>query len=144
MNSDKLYDVAVGALARRDYSKQQLELFLKSHSSDSNQISTIIKRLEDHNYLNDNRLIENELNKYLVKQYGQARIRQELKRKGFDDTDINCTLESLDIDWRAIARELKEKKFGNSKAVDAKSKAKQIRYLQYKGHAISDIMSVLE
>jgi SOS response regulatory protein OraA/RecX len=51
---------------------------------------------------------------------------------------------SLDIDWRAMARELKNKKFGNSKAVDAKSKARQIRYLQYKGHAISDIMSVLE
>ena len=143
MDFDKLYDIAIGALARRDYSAKQLTLFLKSHCNDDDKVSQIISRLSDHNYLNDGRLLEREINKYLAKQYGQSRIQQELRRKGFNDTDIGLALEGLETDWLAMAQDLKNKKFGTAKPADPKDKAKQIRYLQYKGHAMSDIMALI-
>jgi len=143
MDNDALYDITIAALAKRDYSVSKITLFLRSYCDDKDKVDQIIARLSESNYLNDRRLIENEINKYFLKKYGQSRIRQELKRKGFNDDIISQQFEQREVDWLDMLRDLKQKKFGSAKPVDAKEKAKQIRYLQYKGHALSDILSVL-
>lgn len=52
-------------------------------------------------------------------------------------------LEKVDVDWYAMAKDLKVSKFGDVVVSDAKEKNKQIRYLQYKGLSIDMIFEAL-
>lgn len=49
----------------------------------------------------------------------------------------------VDVDWYAMARELKVSKFGDEMQSEAKEKNKQIRYLQYKGVSMDMIFEAL-
>jgi regulatory protein len=42
-------------------------------------------------------------------------------------------LEASDADWYELAREIRSRKFGRLKPADFKEKAKQMRFLQYRG-----------
>lgn len=143
MNADKLYALAVSALSRRDHTQKQMELFLHSHSQDADLVSELMLRLNENGYLNDNRVLDNELRKYIDKCYGKRRIRQELRQKKFSSDSIESAIEKIDVDWHTLAKELKVKKFGTLNSNDDKAKAKQIRYLQYRGHEMSDIMALV-
>lgn len=144
MNADKLYDLAVSALSRRDYTEKQMELLIQSHSQDTDLVSELMLRLNENGYLNDNRVLDNELRKYIDKCYGKRRIRQELRQKKFSSDDIENAIEKIDADWKTLAKELKVKKFGISSSSDDKTRAKKIRYLQYRGHEMSDIMALVD
>lgn len=55
-------------------------------------------------------------------------------------------LEKVDMDWYAMAKDLKVSKFGDvmvSEASEAKEKNKHIRYLQYKGFSMDMIFEAL-
>ncbi|WP_241520014.1 regulatory protein RecX [Vibrio vulnificus] len=69
--------------------------------------------------------------------------KQELRQKGLDTLLIEQAIEDLDVDWFEICQQAKEKKFSDSLPVDAKEKAKMIRYLQYRGHSMAVIMEIL-
>ncbi|WP_337049902.1 RecX family transcriptional regulator [Serratia fonticola] len=49
----------------------------------------------------------------------------------------------VDVDWYAMARELKVSKFGDVVVSEAKEKNKQIRYLQHKGFSMDMIFEAL-
>lgn len=100
-------------------------------------------RLISHHYLDDSRLIEKEIKKQLAKRHGPSRIKQELRQKGLELLAIEQALEDLDVDWFELAEELRIKKFGDELPTDPKEKAKQIRYLQYRGHAMGIIIELL-
>ena len=92
--------------------------------------------------ISDNRTVYAFFRRYLSKSYGPLRIRQELRQKGFPSEIIERVLEETDTDWYALCQDLKEKKFGTGKPKDFKERAKQIRYLQYRGFT-SDYINAL-
>ncbi|WP_425439651.1 hypothetical protein [Photobacterium proteolyticum] len=47
------------------------------------------------------------------------------------------------MDWFELEEELRSKKFGDEMPEDTKEKAKQARYLQYRGHSMTLIMELL-
>ena len=144
MNEQELYEHAVTLLAKRDYSSGEIYRHLKRNSPDEETIiETVMERLISHHYLDDSRLIEKEMVRQLNKKHGLIRIKQELKQKELDSLLIEQALEDLDVDWFELAEELRTKKFGNTLPNDAKEKAKQVRYLQYRGHSIGIIMELL-
>lgn len=143
MNEQDLYEQAVTLLAKRDYASGEIKRCLKRYSSDEDAIEAVMERLISHHYLDDSRLIEKEIRKQLAKRHGLSRIKQELKQKGLDSLAIEQALEDLDVDWFELAEELRTKKFGDELPEDAKEKAKQIRYLQYRGHSMAIIMELL-
>lgn len=143
MNEQDLYDQAVTLLAKRDYASGEIKRCLKRYSSDEDSINSVMDRLISHHYLDDSRLIEKEIKKQLAKRHGPSRIKQELRQKGLDLLAIEQALEDLDVDWFELAEELRIKKFGDELPTDPKEKAKQIRYLQYRGHTMGIIMELL-
>ncbi len=64
---------------------------------------------------------------------GPVRIRQELGQRGIGDGAIEAALEEADADWYAMARAIRVKKFGRSLPADFAEKARQMRFLQYRG-----------
>ncbi|MBV6264017.1 regulatory protein RecX [Klebsiella aerogenes] len=136
MTSQELYDHAVSLLARRDYASGELARTLSKMTENREKIDKALSRLVECGYLDDNRLITHMIDKHVRKKHGPARIKQEIRQKGFSPELVEQMLEKVDVDWYAMARELKVSKFGDAVASEAKEKNKQIRYLQYKGSEV--------
>ncbi|MBG3081235.1 regulatory protein RecX [Proteus mirabilis] len=150
MTYQELYQYAIFMLSRRDYSTKELQRRIERRIRETEKDSPtapeclpqVIERLLESQYLDDNRTIYSFFRSYLNKSYGPLRIRQELRLKGFPSEIIERVLEETDTDWYALCLEVKEKKFGTGKPKDYKEKAKQIRYLQYRGFT-SDYINAL-
>lgn len=143
MTSQELYDHAVSLLARRDYASGELARTLSKMTENREKIDKALSRLVECGYLDDNRLITHMIDKHVRKKHGPARIKQEIRQKGFSPELVEQMLEKVDVDWYAMARELKVSKFGDAVASEAKEKNKQIRYLQYKGFSMDMIFKAL-
>ena len=143
MTSQELYDHAVSLLARRDYASGELARTLSRMTENREKIDKALSRLVECGYLDDNRLITHMIDKHVRKKHGPARIKQEIRQKGFSPELVEQMLEKVDVDWYAMARELKVSKFGDAVASEAKEKNKQIRYLQYKGFSMDMIFEAL-
>ena len=122
MTSQELYDHAVSLLARRDYASGELARTLSKMTENREKIDKALSRLVECGYLDDNRLITHMIDKHVRKKHGPARIKQEIRQKGFSPELVEQMLEKVDVDWYAMARELKVSKFGDAVASEAKEK----------------------
>ncbi|EQC1412974.1 regulatory protein RecX [Providencia rettgeri] len=143
MQLDELYHHAVTLLARKDYATGEMRRMLNSLANEPVDVDTVILKLKEYNYLNDERIAENLLSRLLKKQYGLTRIRLEIRQKGIESDVIENVLNSLDIDWFEMASESRIKKFGEAIPIEPKEKARQIRYLQSRGFSMDMIMESL-
>ncbi|KQN57029.1 RecX family transcriptional regulator [Serratia sp. Leaf51] len=143
MTSQELYDYAVSLLAKRDYASGELMRVLNKLTEDREDIDKALSRLVECGYLDDHRLITHLIDKHIRKRHGPVRIKQEIRQKGFPQELVEQVLEKVDVDWYAMARELKVSKFGDETPSEAKEKNKQIRYLQYKGFSMDMIFEAL-
>lgn len=143
MTSQELYDYAVSLLAKRDYASGELTRVLNKLTEDREGIDKALSRLVECGYLDDHRLITHLIDKHVRKKHGPTRINQEIRQKGFSRELVEQVLENVDVDWYAMARELKVSKFGDEMPSEAKEKNKQIRYLQYKGFSMDMIFEAL-
>lgn len=77
-----------------------------------------------------------------VKGEAHQRIRQQLKKHQIDAELASDGL--AEVDWFAEALATKVKKYGAEVATDPKLKAKQIRFLQYRGYSMDVIFKVIQ
>ncbi|MDK9774207.1 regulatory protein RecX [Vibrio sp. B181a] len=142
MTEQALYEHAVTLLAKRDYSSGELKRQLLRLAS-VEEVACVMETLLSHHYVDDSRLIEREIQKQLAKLHGEARIKQELRKKGLDNLLVAQALEDLDVDWFELCLQAKEKKYGTERPKDAKEKAQMVRHLQYRGHSMNAIIEAL-
>ncbi|PAV07095.1 hypothetical protein CBG25_05240 [Arsenophonus sp. ENCA] len=102
-------------------------------------VDRVVRRLSDNHYLNDTQLINILIDKHIKKLHGPTRIKQEIRQKGFPQELIEQKIEASGIDWYSMAKEARIKKFSDTPPTEQKEKAKQIRYLQYKGFSMDMI-----
>lgn len=131
LTGNTLRSYAFALLARREYSKLELIEKLKNSAQHPQEVLDLVEELAQSNYQNDQRVAESTLSSQIRQGKGIYRIKQKLQEKGLDPTLIEHELQ--DIDWLEQAYQLKVKKFGTEIATDPKIKAKQIRFLQYRG-----------
>jgi regulatory protein len=74
---------------------------------------------------------------------GPRRIRLELKEAGIDETLASRALETAP-DFHAIARALRRRRFGDAPPEDWTERARQSRFLQYRGFSNDHIVSALD
>ena len=78
---------------------------------------------------------------------GPARIRQELERSGLGSEAIQTTMDKAKDDgpdFVSLARAARARKFGPELPKDWKERARQARFLQYRGFSTDHIRAVLE
>ncbi|CAG68250.1 MULTISPECIES: regulatory protein RecX [Acinetobacter] len=141
LSGTKLRSLAFALLTRKEYSKSELIEKLKLYAVDENEVIQLVDELSDQHYQSDQRVAELVLSSQLRKGKGPNRIKQALKNKELDTALINDEIQ--DIDWLEQAYQLKVKKFGTDVETDAKLKAKQIRFLQYRGFDMDIIMKAI-
>ncbi|SHG04366.1 regulatory protein RecX [Marinomonas polaris] len=134
-----IFDQALSLLSHREHSKKELATKLKTRGHEEEEISATIERLEEMNYLNDERFAEIFVRSRLSKPLGASRIQQELIQKGINSELAKTALSEANADWFELAKQLKERRFGEEISTDFKEKAKQSRYLQYRGFDFEQI-----
>ena len=74
--------------------------------------------------------------------YGPRRIAQELKARGVAADLVRAALQATEVDWDALARDVRRKKFRGLPS-DAQARAKQMRFLEYRGFDAAQIRQAL-
>ncbi|WP_338592300.1 regulatory protein RecX [Shewanella khirikhana] len=135
---------ALASLARRDHSRNELKLKLLAKGHEALEVERVLDECEAKGYLNDSRYGASVVRSSVLKGHGAARARQTMIAKGLDKEVIQTNLEGCDVDWYAQARAKALKKFGATKPVDAKDRAKRIRYLAGQGFSFDEISHALD
>lgn len=124
---------AIGLLARREHSSAELQQKLQQAGHEPDKIHGALATLQQNGLQDDQRFAEAYIRSRLLRGYGELRIRQELKQKGVADDLANLSIQQAEIDWFALAAEVRRKRFGEQCPDDFKDRARQMRFLQYRG-----------
>lgn len=132
---------AMSILARREHSQKELEQKLTRQFGVNECILTAIDQLQKEGLQSDERFAEAFTSYRQRKGQGPVRILHELKNKGVHDQIIELYIDTSDECWIALAKNVWEKRFG-SKPENMKERARQIRFLQYRGFTLDQINRV--
>jgi regulatory protein len=133
---------AIGLLARRDYASGELRDRLERKGFDRTVVETAINELVDERALDDSRYATNYVSYHASRGQGPLRIAADLGAMGLPSELIDAAL-AAGPDWRVTARELRMRKFGPEAPVEWPEKARQARFLQYRGFSSDHIRSAL-
>jgi regulatory protein len=74
---------------------------------------------------------------------GPVRIRMELERRGVSGDTLENALEDSETDWPKLAGAVRRKRFGGEPPGDFRERARQMRFLQYRGFTADHIRGAL-
>ncbi len=141
---------AFDLLARREHSRQGLILKLGRRFArraelmiTQDHIESVVTTMAEQGLQSDQRYQDTFIHSRIKLGYGPLRIAQELRQKGVAPEELTAMLQSHDVSWHEQARLVKEKKFGKVRAADQKTKARQMRFLQYRGFGMEHIKFAL-
>ena len=129
----KCYSAAIKMLTRREHSRLELFQKLQIKGFDIDIINNSISKLGQQNYQSDERFAEDFILMRFNQGKGPVRIVSELKMRGINTFDLSA------FDWFELAKEIRQKKFGNQSSLDYKEIAKQKRFLQSRGFNLDQI-----
>lgn len=132
---------AMDYLARREYGARELERKLAKAGFDPQVATDAVGQLQSDGLQDDRRFVESFASSRISQGKGPARILQELGQRGIESHLIENVLAELSVDWFALAREVRHKKFGQAMPGDFREKAKQMRFLQYRGFEQSQLQA---
>ncbi len=132
-SSADVREAAIRLLARREHSRRELANKLGARGFDQGVVDWTLDELEAERLLSDERFAEVFVRSRADNGYGPLRIRAELRERGVDDETIDGQLAGIDADWFALAAGVRRKRFGEPVPEAFKERAKQMRFLQYRG-----------
>ena len=133
---------AVALLARREHAHFELMRKLSAKGFEDALIETVLNELSSEQLLSEHRFANEFVRSRAAKGYGPNRIRSELQARRVDEVIIEAYLQS-DWDWFEQAVRVNEKRFGDKAVSDVKIRAKQYRFLQYRGFSPEQISAAL-
>jgi len=129
---------AVALLARRDFASGELRAKLYSKGFDEVAAAEAIDALTARGVIDDSRYAENYVNFHAQRGQGPIRIAAQLRRLGLADSVVDAALAS-GPDWVELARRARRTKFGRQPPSSWTDKARQARFLQYRGFSSDHI-----
>jgi regulatory protein len=133
---------AIALLARRDYASGELRARLERKGFNAQIVACTIAELAEERALDDARYAGNYVSYCAARGQGPLRIAAELKALELPADLIEAALAG-GPDWRESAREVRNRKFGPEPPADWPDKARQVRFLQYRGFSSDHIRLAL-
>jgi regulatory protein len=93
--------------------------------------------------LSEDRFVEQFVSQHASRGQGPMRIRMELRERGVESTAIDQALEESEANWVESARAARRRRFGAKLPADFRERAKQARFLQYRGFSSEQIRAAL-
>jgi regulatory protein len=141
-NPDRVRASAIALLARRDFASGELRQKLTRQGYAEDAVKESIDELVGDGMLNDARYAEHYVAYHADRGEGPLRIEAELKEFGLASDLIQSALDG-GPDWKARARDVRVRRFGADIPDTWPEKAKQGRFLQYRGFSSDQIRAAL-
>ena len=133
---------AITLLARRDFAIGELRSRLTDDGFPADAIEPVIADLLAAGTLDDARFAASYVTYHAGRGQGPRRISMELAERGVDEALIEQAL-AAGPDWKALAREVRVRRFGPEAPRDWAEKARQARFLQYRGFSSDHMRSAI-
>lgn len=124
---------AMNLLARREHSRVELARKLHLRYSEYDLIESALNKLVSDGLLSDERFTEAYVNYRRRLGFGPVRIAAELRERGVGEVLAGRYLNQSERSWIEAALAAKNKKFGHEKAINIEERARQQRFLSYRG-----------
>lgn len=135
MSEKKLRSTAFSLLARREHSQSELRKKLIDYGADAEEVDKLLVEFIEKNYQSDGRTNQALFRQNIRQGKGIKRLEQSLKKHGLQE-DEQLTALIAETNWLEQAIKQRIKKFGETLPTLPKEKARQLRFLQYKGYDI--------
>lgn len=132
---------AMSLLARREHSRLELRQKLARRFSSAELIDSVVQNLADEALQSDDRFAEAFAAMRKRKGQGPIRIINELQLRGVDEEIISRYIDPGDEDWVTLAHSVCLRKY-SALASKPAQRAKQMRFLQYRGFSAEQIRSI--
>jgi regulatory protein len=121
-------------LARREHTREELRAKLRRSVDDEAAIESALAQLARERLQSDDRHAETYARQRAGRGYGPVRIARELRERGTSKEVISRAIDGLEeTDWLRLAREARAKRFGGAAPAGAVERARQMRFLEYRG-----------
>ncbi len=134
---------ALDLLARREHSRQELRDKLRQRDYDEREIEQALAELADRGWQSDERFAEAYVRARRQRGEGPLRIALALRQRGVDEALVGALLVESDASWVAVAEQAWRKRFAGQSPRSLSEKAKQQRFLLYRGFSHEQIRAVL-
>lgn len=134
---------AMDCLARREYGGAELVAKLVAGGFEPETARAAVERLTGEGLQDDRRFAESLVAARVRQGKGPVRIRLDLEQRGLNGGLIEEALAASGEDWRALARRVRERRFGADLPADFPEKARQMRFLQQRGFEPDQIAAAL-
>lgn len=138
--------IAIGLLARREYSRAELAQRLAKKSFEHCAIEECLDKLIEQGLQSDDRFAASFVRSRILRGQGVIRIKGELRQRGVDQETLNAAFESVaaseHVDWFELARDTLARRFDSS-GETPKERAKRERFLASRGFDFEQIRYAL-
>jgi len=135
---------AVRLLSRREHSTEELKRKLAAKGYPETSIATVLDKLGKKKWVSDERFAANYVHHHARRGQGPVRIRAQLRQQGITDSQIQQEIAGGEQDWNGLAAEVRRRKFGAALPQTPSERAKQARFLQYRGFNGDQIRAALK
>ena len=135
---------AMDLLARREHTRKELVHKLTIRDFPEDVIEMVVEHLSEENLQSDDRFTEAFVNMRRKKGQGPVRILNDLQERGVSQILQEDYVDSRDTIWAETITQVRHKKFGGSLPKDFPERAKQMRFLQYRGFTSEQIRHELK
>jgi regulatory protein len=135
--------VALHLLAMREHACAEIKAKLLRKGYDADTTDRVIQTLLNSRQLSDRRYAESHVRQHSARGQGPIRIRAALRDVEIAPDLIDECLEAADVDWQRLAHSVRVRKFGASAPANFRERAKQARFLQYRGFTHEQIRAAL-
>jgi regulatory protein len=135
---------AMDLLARREHSRVELTRKLGSRGFADDTLAATLDELEREGLLADHRFAESFIRSRAGRGQGPVRIMSELGTRGVDASTAAELIRESGVDWPGLAAETRIKRFGREAPASYTERARQARFLQYRGFEGDQIAAALD
>ena len=107
-------------------------------------IGDIVDELQARNLQSDSRFSESFVRSRAERGYGPRTIEMGLRECGIERESAALALEASGYDWCRQAVEVRQRRFGDSLPREARERARQLRFLQYRGFAGRELSAAMK
>ncbi len=136
-------NTAIGLLARREHAQAEIKRKLRDRGYGSELTLEVVDDLTRQRLLSDERFAEMFIRSRAARGQGPVRLRAELRHLQIPLEHIDRHLAATQVDWAELARSVRLRKFGKQPASNLGERAKQVRFLQYRGFTAAQIRAAL-
>jgi len=135
---------ALDILARREHSRLELERKLVDRGFLPDVVDEILDALQADSLLDEGRFLESFIRTRVGRGQGPARIEAELGERGIDRSRVREWFRDAEFNWSSLAAGVRAKRFGPERPGNFEERARQARFLQYRGFDSEQIHAALE